>query len=131
MSLPIALRSALLSNTALAAEVSERVYYLRFPQDSAVEPAVTFQPKDNVQLATVGGTSVLLNPAITLILRAQSLATLETMRQAIHDQWNTPEVVVPGYAAVQCLINDLGAQYDDTLNVYHHYITLNLSMRTF
>jgi hypothetical protein len=129
MSLPVAIRTALLSNTTLNTLTGDRVYYMRFPQDSVLD-AVVFIPRNNVQEAVYAGTSVLLYPEVRLTLRSASLATLEEMRQSIHDQFNVPEVAITGYGAVQCRIDDLGADYDDALDVYHHYITLNLSMRT-
>lgn len=129
MSLPTAIRNVLLANTSLAAEVGTRVYYLRFPQDD-VQPAVVFRPLANVNLATHGGTSSLLQPEVRLTLRAERLSTIETMRQAIVDQFNVPEVTMSGYGSVMAEISDLGAEYDDKLRVYHHFITLNLYLRT-
>ena len=128
MSLPTAIRSALLSNATLNSYTGTRVYYMRFPQDST-EDAVVFTPRGNVNEATHGGTSVLLSPEVRLTLRASSLATLETMRESIHTQFNVPEVAMTGYGAVQCRIDDMGAEYDDALDVYHYYLTLNLNMR--
>ena len=129
MSLPTAIRSALIGNSTLNAVTGDRVYYLRFPQDDT-QPAVVFRPLDNVHLTTHAGTSVLLEPEVRLTLRAERLSQIETMRQAVTDQFIAPEVALDGYAAVHAQINDLGAEYDDKLRVYHHYITLNLQMRT-
>lgn len=129
MSLATAVRSALINNVDLNSMTGERVYYMRFPQDG-VQPAVAFKPINDVAFATHAGTSVLLAPEVRLTLRAPSLSTIEAMRIAIIEQWNVPEVSIPGYAAVQCQVNDLGADYDEQLDVYHHYITLNLQMRT-
>lgn len=128
MSLPTAIRSTLLANSTLNGQTGERVYYMRFPQDDK-QPAVAYKPLGNVNLHTHAGTSVLLQPEVRLILRAQSLSAIETMRQSIVDQWNAPEIAVAGYAAVQCQVNDLGAEYDGTLDVYFHFINLNLQMR--
>ena len=128
MSLPTAIRSALLSNTALNSYTGTRVYYMRFPQDNTAN-AVVFIPRDNVNAATLGGTSALLSPSVRLTLRASSLADLEAMRESIHTQFNVPEVAMTGYGSVQCQIDDMGAEYDDALDVYHYYLTLNLLMR--
>lgn len=128
MSLPTSIRSALLANTALNAITGDRVYYMRFPQDST-DPALVFLPMENVRHATLGGTSVLLEPEVRLTIRARSLSDLEAMREAVIGQWNVPEVSLTNYGAVQCRINDLGSEYDKDLDVYHHYITLNLQMR--
>jgi hypothetical protein len=129
MSLPTAIRSALVGNSALGALTGERIFYLRFQQGDT-QPAVVFRTLDNVHQTTHAGTSVLLEPEVRLTLRAERLSQIETMRQAITDQFIAPEVALDGYAAVHAQINDLGAEYDDKLRVYHHYITLNLQMRT-
>ena len=129
MSLPTALRSALTGNTALSAITGDRVYYLRFPQDDT-RPAVIYRTLGVVNETTHGGTSVLLEPEVRLVLRSESLASLEAMRQAVVDQFIAPEIALAGYGAAHCQINDLGAEFDDKLRVYHYYITLNLQMRT-
>jgi hypothetical protein len=129
MSLPEAIRNTLLANGTLNAFTGDHVYYMRFPQGHK-EPAVAFLPKDDVHAPIYAGTSVLLSPEVRITLRAPSLAMLDVMRQAIHSQWNVAEVAIPNYGAVQCRIDDFGADYDDALDVYHHYLTLNLQMRT-
>jgi len=116
-------------NTALNALTGDRIFYLRFQQGDT-QPAVVFRMLDNVHLTTHAGPSVLLEPEVRLTLRAARLSPIETMRQAIIDQFIAPEVALDGYAAAHALINDLGAEYDDKLRVYHHFITLNLQMRT-
>jgi hypothetical protein len=102
---------------------------MRFPQDDTSE-AVAFNISNNVNDAMYAGTSVLLHPEVRLTLRAKTLAKLEDMRSTIHDQFNVAEVAVSEYGAVQCQVDDMGAEYDDALDVYHHYTTLNLKMRT-
>ena len=129
MSLPTAIRSALVANTALNAHTGDRIYYLRFQQGDT-QPAVVFRPLGNVNETTHGGTSVLLEPEVRLVLRAERLSTLEAMRSAVVEQFIAPEIALDGYGAAHCLINDLGAEFDDKLRVYHYYITLNLQMRT-
>ena len=129
MSLATSIRSALVANTALNAHTGDRIFYLRFQQGDT-QPAVVFRPLGNVNETTHGGTSVLLEPEVRLVLRAERLSQIETMRQAIVDQFIAPEIALDGYGAAHAIINDLGAEYDDKLRVYHHYITLNLQMRT-
>ena len=129
MSLPTSIRSALVGNTALNALTGDRIFYLRFQQGDT-QPAVVFRMLDNVHLTTHAGTSVILEPEVRPTLRAARLSPIETMRQAIIYQFIAPEVALDGYAAAHALINDLGAEYDDKLRVYHHFITLNLQMRT-
>lgn len=128
MSLAMSIRSALIANVDLNSITGERVYYMRFPQDG-VQPAVAFKPLNDVAFATHAGTSVLLAPEVRLTLRAPSLSTIEAMRIAVIEQFNVPEVAMTGYGSVQCQVNDLGADHDPQLDVYHHYITLNLQMR--
>lgn len=128
MSLAADFRNALLANTTLTALVGSRIYYLRFPQGDT-SPAVVFRITDEVNEATVGGTSTLLQPEVTLTIRAPSLSTTEQIRKAIIAQWNVAELTLANHYAVNAQINDLGAEYDDALNVYTHYITLNMNMR--
>lgn len=128
MSLATSIRSALVSNTALSAHTGDRIYYLRFQQGDT-QPAVVFRLLGNVNETTHGGTSVLLEPEVRLILRAERLSTIEAMRQAVIDQFITPEVTLDGYGAAHAVINDLGVEYDDKLRVYHHYLNLNMNMR--
>ena len=129
MSLPVAIRNTLLNNEALVNYTGNRIYNLRFPQDDTSE-AVAFSVSNNVKDSMYAGTSVLLSPEVRLTLRAKTLAKLEDMRSTIHDQFNVAEVAVNEYGAVQCQIDDMGSEYDDALDVYHHYTTLNLKMRT-
>ena len=129
MSFAISFRNALLANTALVAHTASRVYYLRFPQDS-IESALVFEPSANVVEQTYAGQSVLSSPEVKLMLRSSSLADGEEMRAAIVNQWNAHDMSLAGYSSVQCLVNDLGAEYDEKLDVYIYHILLNLKTRT-
>ena len=85
MSLATSIRSALVSNTALSAHTGARIYYLRFQQGDP-QTAVVFRLLGHVNETTHGGTSVLLESEVRVILSAERLSTIEAMRQAVSEQ---------------------------------------------
>lgn len=129
MSLPVDIRAALVANATVASLAGARVYNLRFPQDDT-RTAVAFRIEDNVNETTLAGVSVLVNPELRITIRSSSMQDADTLRAAIVSQFNQPEVSINNYSAVAAQVNDLGVDYDDDLDVYHNYLTINLRMRT-
>lgn len=128
MSLPVDIRAALVADTTVASLAGARVYNLRFPQDDT-RTAIAFKIEDNVNETTLAGISALVNPELRLTIRSSSMQDADTLRAAIASKFNQPEIAINNYSAVTARVNDLGADYDEDLDVYHNYITINLRMR--
>lgn len=129
MSVNIDIVTTMGADAGISAVTSDRIYLLRLPQGELAGPAISFMTTGDIPDQAHGMLSVCKDVELTLNLWSYSTLTLESLKQAVITFWNAYDGALGSSYVSNATLSDVGYSYEDTTQLYHSVLLVNLQLR--